>query len=73
MGDAVVAHCFTQEGKYYQVQLGLDKTKDQVHGFYVEAGTFIAFEHLTGDGAGFSQISGNIPPQDKGQLMVPKP
>ena len=73
MGDAVVAHCFTQAGKYYQVQIGLDKTKNQVHGFYVEAGTFIAFEHLAGDGAGFSQISGSLFPQDKGQLMIPKP
>lgn len=27
MGDAAIVHCFTQNGQYYKVRLGLDKNK----------------------------------------------
>lgn len=31
LGNSALVHCFTRDGKYYQVQLGLDKSKKQVH------------------------------------------
>lgn len=27
IGDAAIVHCFTQNGQYYKVRLGLDKNK----------------------------------------------
>lgn len=72
LGDAAIAHCFTQNGQYYKVTLGLDKTKGQVHGFYVDPGTFVAFEDANDSGAGFSQISGSIPSSSDGRIMIPK-
>lgn len=59
MGDPVIIHCFTQEGQYYKVRLGLNKEKDEVHSFYVDAGTFIAIE-LAPESTGFSVINTEI-------------
>jgi predicted cupin superfamily sugar epimerase len=72
LGDATIAHCFTQDGQYHKVTLGLDKSKGQVHGFYVDAGTFVAFEDAGDSGAGFSQISGSIPSNSDGRIMIPR-
>lgn len=72
LGDAAIVHCFTNDGQYYSMQLGLDKSKGQVHGFYIEPGTMVAFESLNDSGAGFSQISGSIPASASGQIMIPK-
>ncbi|CAM3096974.1 cupin domain-containing protein [Lactiplantibacillus plajomi] len=72
LGDATVAHCFTRDGKYYRVHLGLDKSKKQVHGFYIEAGTVVAFESLEDSGAGFAQISGSFPENASNEILIPK-
>lgn len=72
LGDATLAHCFTKDGKYYQVQLGLDKSKNQVHGFYIDAGTVVAFESLEDSGAGFAQISGSFSANSSNKIMIPK-
>lgn len=72
LGDATVAHCFTRDGQYYRVYLGLDKAAEQVHGFYVEAGTVVAFESLEDSGAGFAQISGTLPEKAGRQILIPK-
>lgn len=71
IGDSASAHCFTPDGHYYKVELGLDKTKNQVHGFYVNPGTLIAIEANEGN-SGFSQLSTNIPINDSGKILVPK-
>lgn len=70
-GDPVNVHCFTQDGQYRLVKLGLNKQKGEVHGFYVEAGTFIAIELDPGE-TKFSQISITFPANSSGELMVPK-
>ncbi|PAK98284.1 Sir2 silent information regulator family NAD-dependent deacetylase [Lactobacillus kefiranofaciens] len=72
MGDAAIVHCFTQEGQYYKVRLGLDKSKDEVHSFYVDPGTFIAIEDADDTGAGFSLINTEIPTNGNGAVLVPK-
>ena len=70
MGDPVIVHCFTQEGQYYKVRLGLNKEKDEVHSFYVDAGTFIAIE-LAPESTGFSVINTEIG-NSSAQTLVPK-
>lgn len=72
MGDATLIHCFTNDGQYYSVNLGLDKAKGQVHGTYIEPGTVVAFESLEDNGTGFSQISGSLPANFSGRIMIPK-
>ncbi|MBB1063419.1 Sir2 silent information regulator family NAD-dependent deacetylase [Limosilactobacillus sp. WF-MA3-C] len=72
LGDAAIVHCFTQDGQYYSVRLGLDKTKKEVHGFYVNAGTFIAIEDANDSGAGFSQVSAGISANASSELLVPR-
>ncbi|WP_125771651.1 cupin domain-containing protein [Companilactobacillus furfuricola] len=72
LGNSALVHCFTKDGKYYQVKLGLDKSKKQVHGFYIEPGTAVAFEDLNDNGAGFSQLNGSIPSNSSGQVLIPK-
>ncbi|AJY61440.1 cupin domain-containing protein [Lactobacillus helveticus] len=71
IGDAAIVHCFTQNGKYYKVRLGLDKNKDEVHGFYADPGTFIAIETAENNGVGFSQISTELPDGNDGAIYVP--
>lgn len=70
-GDSVNVHCFTQNGRYQTVKLGLNKQKNEVHGFYVEAGTFIGMEIDPGV-TGFSQLSITFPSTSDGTLMIPK-
>lgn len=72
LGDAAIVHCFTQDGQYRAVRLGLDKTKKEVHGFYVNAGTFIAIETADDSGAGFSQVSAGISGNASGEILVPR-
>lgn len=72
IGDAAIVHCFTQDGQYYKVRLGLNKKKDEVHGFYVDPGTFTAIEDSNDVGVGFSQISIEIPNNGDGAILVPK-
>lgn len=71
-GDAVTVHCFTQGGHYHMVRLGLNKEKGEVHGFYVDAGTFIALEIPEDQKNGFSQVSTNLPANSTGELFTPK-
>lgn len=71
LGDATLVHCIRPDGHYYQVRLGLDKSKDEVHGFYIEAGTFVAFESLGDSNAGFAQISFNFMAIGDNSLMMP--
>lgn len=73
LGNSAIVHCFTQTGQYYKVKLGLNKDKGQVHGFYADAGTFIALEDAADNGAGFSQISTSLPQNSDGRIMIPKP
>lgn len=72
MGDAAIVHCFTKDGHYYKIRLGLDKTKDEVHSFYVDPGTFIAIEDTEDTGAGFSVINTEIPTNGNSTILVPK-
>lgn len=72
IGDAAIVHCFTQDGQYYKVKLGLDKSNNEVHGFYADPGTFVAIETAANNGVGFSQISTEIPDGDNGAIYVPK-
>lgn len=72
IGDAAIVHCFTQDGKYYKVTLGLNKRKGEVHGFYVDPGTFTAIECTNNMGVGFSQISTEMPTKGDGAILVPK-
>lgn len=72
MGDAAIVHCFTSGGQYYKVRLGLDKKKKEVHGFYAEAGTFIAIESANDTGAGFSQLNTDIPTNSSGEILIPR-
>lgn len=72
MGDAAIVHCFTQKGQYYKIRLGLDKTKNEVHSFYVDPGTFIAIEDANDTGAGFSLINTEIPTNSNSEILVPK-
>lgn len=72
MGDAAIVHCFSQEGQYYQVRLGLDKSKKEVHGFYADPGTFVAVEDANDSGAGFSLINTQIPTNNNGGILIPK-
>lgn len=67
-----IGHCFSRDGKYYQVRLGLNKQLNEVHGFYVDAGTVVAFENTDEEGAGFSQISGTLPANGNNEILVPK-
>lgn len=71
-GDPVNVHCFTQDGRYYMVKLGLNKKKGEVHGFYAEQGTFIAMEAPKKGHTGFSQVSLGLAANGSGQLLVPK-
>ncbi len=71
MGDAAIAHCFTQDGHYYQVRLGLNKQQGEVHGFYLNAGTFVAFESANDAGVGFSQLNASLPANGNSGIMVP--
>lgn len=71
MGDAALVHCFTQQGQYYQVKLGLDKSKNEVHGFYADTGTFIAIENIENK-VGFSQLSTQIPTNTSSEILVAK-
>lgn len=72
IGDAAIVHCFTQNGQYYQVRLGLDKTKDEVHSLYIDPGTFIAIETANDSGSGFSVINTEIPTNSTGGILIPK-
>ena len=54
IGDAAVIHCFTQNGQYYKVKEALDKSKNEIRGFYADPGTFIAIETAENNGVGFS-------------------
>lgn len=72
MGDAAIVHCFTQDGQYYKVRLGLDKTKGEVHGFYADPGTFVAIEDADDAGVGFSQINTEIPTNSSSEILVPR-
>ncbi|MDY0991810.1 hypothetical protein VKX94_07295 [Lactobacillus helveticus] len=54
------------------MRLGLYKSKDEVHGFYVDPGTFTAIEDSNDAGVGFSQISIEIPNNGDGAILVPK-
>ncbi len=72
MGDAAIVHCFTQEGQYYQVQLGLNKSKKEIHGFYADPGTFVAIEDAEDSGAGFSLINTEIPTSGNDPVLIPK-
>lgn len=72
IGDAAIVHCFTQDGQYYKVRLGLNKRQNEVHGFYVDPGTFIAIEDAQDADVGFSQISIEIPNNGDGTILVPK-
>ncbi|RVU70425.1 Sir2 silent information regulator family NAD-dependent deacetylase [Lactobacillus xujianguonis] len=72
IGDAALVHCFTQDGNYYQVRLGLDKSKNEVHGFYADPGTFVAIETTGNNGVGFSQVSTDIPVGGDGAILVPR-
>lgn len=72
IGDAAIVHCFTQDGQYYKVKLGLNKENKEVHGFYAEAGTFIAIESMEDSGAGFSQINTEIPTNSSGEIFIPR-
>lgn len=71
-GDPVNVHCFTQDGHYHLVKLGLNKKNNEVHGFYVEAGTFIAMKSASDGKTGFSQISITVPANADNALMIPK-
>lgn len=70
-GDPVNVHCFTQDGYYHLVKLGLNKANDEVHGFYVEPNTFIAMEDAKG-ATGFSQISVTLPSSASNEILIPK-
>lgn len=70
-GDPVNVHCFTQDGHYHLVKLGLNKKNNEVHGFYVEPDTFVAMEDAGGV-TGFSQISITLPASSSNEIMVPK-
>lgn len=72
LGNSTIAHCFTKDGQYYQVKLGLDRTKGQIHRFYFNAGTFISFEDAEDNGAGFSQISAGLANNSDTRIMIPK-
>lgn len=72
LGDAAIVHCFTQDGHYYTVRLGLNKERGEVHGFYAEAGTIIGIENAGDTGAGFSQINTEIPQGSRGEIMIPR-
>lgn len=71
-GDTAIAHCFTQDGQYYQVKLGLNKENGEVHGFYADPGTYIAIESANNNGTGFSQISTDIPTNSNNEILVPR-
>lgn len=68
MGGSALVHCFTPQGQYYTVQLGLDKSQGEVHGFYVEGGTFIGIESIDDS---FSIINTDIPTNNSGEIFVP--
>lgn len=70
-GDPVNVHCFTQDGRYRLVKLGLNKANDEVHGFYVEPNTFIAMESVKRV-TGFSQISVTLPSSSSNGILIPK-
>lgn len=70
-GDPVDVHCFTQDGHYHLVKLGLNKENNEVHGFYVEPNTFIAMEDAKG-ATGFSQIRITLPSSASSELMIPR-
>lgn len=70
-GDPVNVHCFTQDGRYRLVKLGLNKANDEVHGFYVEPNTFIAMESVKRV-TGFSQISVTLPSSSSNEILIPK-
>lgn len=71
-GDPVNVHCFTRDGQYQVVRLGLNKKHHEVHGFYADAGTFVAIEMVKGGKTGFSQLQMTFPESSNGELMVPK-
>lgn len=63
---------YSKKGQYYKIRLGLDKTKNEVHSFYVDPGTFIAIEDANDTGAGFSLINTEIPTNSNSEILVPK-
>lgn len=69
MGSTVRVHCFTTDGRYYQIRLGLDKAKGDVHAFYADPGTFVGIESL---GDSFGVINTDVPDSDKGEIYVPR-
>lgn len=69
MGSSAIVHCFTQDGQYYKIRLGLNKEKDELHGFYVEPGTLMAIEV---EGDGFAQLNTEIPLNDNTGILLPK-
>ncbi|WP_308556986.1 cupin domain-containing protein [uncultured Lactobacillus sp.] len=71
MGDPVIVHCFTQQGQYYKVRMGLDKEKDEVHSFYIDPGTFFAVEIVPNGNSGFSVINTEVS-NSSAQTLVPK-
>lgn len=70
-GDPVNVHCFTTDGHYHLIKLGLNKKNGEVHGFYVEPNTFVAMEDGQGP-TGFSQISISLPSSASNELLLPK-
>lgn len=72
LGDSAIIHCFTPSGQYYKIHLGLDENQNEVHGFYIDSGTFIAIESANNTGAGFSQINTEIPVNGNNEILLPR-
>ncbi|AVQ33407.1 Sir2 silent information regulator family NAD-dependent deacetylase [Staphylococcus muscae] len=71
LGDTTLAHCITANGEYQLVRIGLNKSKGDLHGLYIELGTYVAFERDPEGEAGFSQISINTAFDSDGKIMMP--
>lgn len=71
IGDTATVHCISPGGEYKRIRIGLDKSKNDVHGAYIEAGSLMAIEHDPDGLAGFSQISINSPFASKGIIQIP--
>ena len=72
LGDSAIFHCFTPDGQYSKVRVGLNKSKNEVHGFYTNPGTLIGIELIENQKAGFSQLSTNLPLRSNDQILLPK-
>lgn len=72
LGDSAVFHCFSPDGTYNKVKVGLDKAKGEVHGFYTNPGTLIGIEISDKEKAGFSQLSTDLSMNNDGQVLLPK-